>query len=360
MKKYAVLILMLLLIPYNCFALSESARSSVIMDINSGRVLYEKNKNEKMLIASITKIMTCIVVLENTKLEDTVKVGEEVLKMYGTSIYVEVGEEMKVKDLLYGLMLRSGNDAAVALATYVAGSEDEFVKMMNKKAEEIGMKNTVFENSHGLDESTQNYSTSYDMALLSRYAYNNDTYRQIVSTKKYSAKSSTKSYIWYNRMTLLINYKNCIGGKNGYTPSAGKTLVSLAKKDNLILTVVSLDDGDIYENHTNMYENIFKKYKMYTILDKNNFKINSSLIKDSVYIKDSFEYPLSEDEVDNIYTFIRLFNETKNNVVGEIIITLNKDEIGRFNIYKKAEKKDELSIFQKIKNLFLRNSKQTN
>ena len=154
------------------------------MDLDSGRILYENNPNRKMLIASITKIMTAIVAIENGDLTKEITVGDEVLSMYGTNIYVEVGEKMKLRDLLYGLLLRSGNDASVVIAKAVGGSEEKFVELMNKKAKEIGMKNTIFRNPHGLDEETENYSTAYDMALLSRYAYKNKTYRNIVSTNK--------------------------------------------------------------------------------------------------------------------------------------------------------------------------------
>ena len=168
--KRLILIFFILIFPLNVFSLSDSSKSSIAIDIDSGRILYEKNKDEKLLIASTTKIMTCIIVLENSNLDDTVKVGEEVLKMYGTNIYLELSEEMTVRDLLYGMMLRSGNDAAIVLATYVGGSEEEFVRMMNEKAKEIGMENTSFSNSHGLDEESKNYSTSYDMSLLSKYA----------------------------------------------------------------------------------------------------------------------------------------------------------------------------------------------
>ena len=122
-----------------------ASTSSIVMDLNTGRILYQKNIKEKKLIASTTKILTAIVTLENAPLEKEVTIGEEVLKMYGTNIYVEVGEKMKIKDLLYGLLLRSGNDAAIALAVAVSGSEEEFVKLMNKKAQEIGMKDSIFE-----------------------------------------------------------------------------------------------------------------------------------------------------------------------------------------------------------------------
>ena len=200
------------------------------MDLDSGRILYEKNAEQRRLIASITKIMTAIVAIEEGDLTEKITVGEEVLSMYGTNIYVEVGEKMKLRDLLYGLLLRSGNDASVVIAKAIAGSEEKFVDMMNQKAKEIGMKNTTFKNPHGLDEESENYSTAYDMALLSKYAYKNKTYRNIVSTNKYEVSTGKKTYLWYNRNKLLTTYEYCTGGKNGYTPRAGKTLVTTASK----------------------------------------------------------------------------------------------------------------------------------
>ena len=158
MKKKVIMLLIVfyLLIPINALGLSVSCRSCILIDNESGRILYEKDANTPRLIASITKIMTAILAIESNRLEETVTVGEEVLKMYGSNIYIEVGEQLKLKDLVYGLMLRSGNDAAVVIATYISGSEKNFVELMNKKAKELGMNNTFFNNSHGLDEETEN------------------------------------------------------------------------------------------------------------------------------------------------------------------------------------------------------------
>ena len=325
------------------------------MEMNSGRVLYEYNSESKRLIASITKIMTCIIVLENTDINEKVTVGEEVLKSYGTNIYIEPGEVLYVKDLLYGLMLRSGNDAAIALSVYTSGSEDEFVKLMNKKAVDIGMKNTNFSNPHGLDDKTENYSTAYDMALLSRYAYKNEMYRKIVSTKKYQTKSSLKSYVWYNRVSLLNSYDNCVGGKNGYTPKAGKTLVSIAKNNNLTLTIVTLNDDDIYSHHENLYEEYFKKYDYYKIVDKNLFKINPSLLSNKkVYIVDDFYYPLCDEELKRVSTLVKINNKSNKNNIGRVEINFDNKKIGEIAIFQEKKKEDKKSIFLWFKKLFVR------
>ncbi len=349
MKKILLFLLCSLLLITDVYA-----SNYVVMDMDSGRVLASRSMHEEKLIASITKIMTCIIVIENSNLDKEITVGEEILKMYGTNIYVEVGEKLKVIDLLYGLMLRSGNDAAITLAVNTSGSEEEFVKLMNKKALEIGMKNTKFSNAHGLDDESRNYSTAYDMALLSRYSYKNEIYRKIINTKKYISKSSLKTYVWYNRMSLLNNYKYCLGGKNGYTPRAGKTLVSVAKKDGVTLTIASLDDNDIYETHEYLYDKYFDKYKLYTIVDKNKFVIDKTLYPEDVYLKKSFKYLLTLEESKSVTTLIKLNEKVNSNVIGEIIISLDNEEIGRLNIYKKEKKKDRLTIFQKFKNLIIR------
>lgn len=214
MKKFLLIIIILTIFyPFTVLA-TDTSKSSIVMDIDSNRVLYEKNANEKRLIASTTKIMTALLALESNKMDNLVEAKEEILKMYGTSIYLSLHEKMKLRDLVYGLMLRSGNDAAIVIATYLSGSEEEFVKKMNKKAKEIGMVNTTFQNAHGLDEETKNYSTAHDMALLSSYVYKNfKEYRTITKTYKYQVQTEEKSYLWYNRNKLLKQYEFCTGGK---------------------------------------------------------------------------------------------------------------------------------------------------
>ena len=335
------LLLFILLFPINVFADMDTATSSIVMDMDSKRILYSNNKDEKRLIASITKIMTAAIALEKVKLSDVYTAGEEILEMYGTSIYLEYKEKMSLNDLLYGLMLRSGNDAAVVIANNISKDEESFVKLMNNKAKKLGMTNTSFSNSHGLDEVTQNYSTAYDMALLSSYAYTTfKDYREITGTYKYTAQTKNKSYLWYNRNKLLNSYEYCTGGKNGYTPSAGRTLVTTASKDKLNLTVVTLNDGGEYQTHKNLYEYAFNKYKRYKILDKNKFSVNKSFFKDSLYIKESFYYPLTEEEKENIKTVVKI---TKKKGYK------NKQQVGRVDIYLGNEKIDSVKVYVKIK-----------
>lgn len=356
LKKYVLFLSIFIVFsfPISVVAYTDTAKSSIIMDIDSGRILYQKNANQTRLIASITKIMTAIIALEQGNLDKTIVVGNEVLEMYGTNIYIEVGEKIKLRDLIYGLLLRSGNDASVVIAKAVAGSEEEFVKLMNEKAQELGMRNTTFSNPHGLDEETENYSSAYDMALLSRYANQNKVYRNILSTDKYEVSTGGKTYLWYNRNKLLSSYEFCTGGKNGYTPRAGKTLVTTAAKNGLSLTIVTLSDGDIYGNHKNLYEDYFEQYTNYKIIDKNRFSIDKEFVNEEVYLKESFSYPLREQELSQIKTIVSFINNPSTKIIGEVNVYLGEEKIGKVNIYRQEKKKNQHSFFQKLVDLFRR------
>jgi len=241
---------------------SISAETAIIMDGDSGRVLYSKNIHKEKLVASTSKIMTALVVIENANLKKVVTVDEKVLKAHGSAIYIEVGEQISILDLLYGLMLRSGNDSAIVLAEAVGGSMKNFADMMNMRAQEIGMKNTIFYNSHGLEEKGRigNTSTAYDMALLTRIAMQNQTFRTISGMEKWKVTTNYKTYLWHNKNRLLHSYPHTTGGKTGFTELAGRTLVTTATKDNKNLIAVTLNDGNDFANHKALYEEYFNKY----------------------------------------------------------------------------------------------------
>ena len=353
-KKIYIILLTIIFITFSNIQLvkaNDTSKSSIIMDLDTGRVLYEKNAHQKQLIASTTKIMTAIITIENASMNEIVTVGKEILSMYGTNIYIEVGEKIKVIDLLYGLLLRSGNDAAITLANYIGKTEENFINMMNVKARELGMNNTHFENPHGLDDTTKNYSTAYDMALLSKYAYENNIYKKISSTTKYKTSTNNKTYLWYNRNKLLNTHEYCTGGKNGYTPSAGKTLVSTATKNNMHFTVVTLNDYNIYETHKYLYDYAFSQYMNKKIVDQNSIKDIIKNTKEKIYIKNDFTFPLTTEEVSQIKTEVILFDKKDIlNQIGYVRIKLNNQIIGKVNLYKKEQKKEDINILQKIKN----------
>ena len=247
-------------------------------------------------------------------------------------------------------MLRSGNDAAIMISTYVSGSVDSFVDLMNQKAKEIGMKNTVFHNPSGLDNNIiGNTSTAYDMALLTSYAMQNKTYREIVKTKKYTAKTNLKTYIWHNKNKLL-QYDYITGGKTGYTEKAKRTLVSTASKNNLNLVVVTIKDSDDWNTHKSLYEYAFDNYKSYKILNKKTFSIPKDKYYDSLYIKNDVSIILNINETKNVISHIKLEKKKhyKNNEkVGTSYIYVGKKLVHKEDIYARKTNKKE-SIFKRI------------
>jgi len=350
MKK--IILFILLLFPLNVFSLSAS--SVTVMDMDTNRVLYSYNQNEKRLIASISKIMTSLVTINNYDIDKVIKVDESVLKSFGSGIYVEVGEEISIKDLLYGLMLRSGNDAAMQLETTVGGSKEGFAKLMNETANNIGMKNTVFINGSGLEENdgTGNMSTSYDMALLMSEAMKNSKFRDITGTKKYTVKTNYKTYIWHNKNKLLNTYEYTTGGKTGFTEKARRTLATTASKDNMNLVIVTLNDPNDFLDHKNLYEEYFNKYKCYKVLDKKEKFENKNY-----YIKNDRYLTLTNDEYKNINKEIIMYKDNVSDLVGVIKVKLNNEVMFKEYIYEKIVKKTkvkDLTFWDKIKS-FIKN-----
>ena len=259
-KAWACLALLLLQMPLCVCAVGTSARSAILLDADSGRVLYEHNADEPMLIASITKIMTAVVALEQGEIGETYTVTAEDLAE-GSSMYLAVGEELTLEELLYGLMLSSGNDAALAVAHCVCGSVGRFVSEMNRKAEALGMTRTSFANPNGLDDEGH-YSTARDMAALTAYALQNAAFVRIVSTKSITIGARTLT----NHNKLLSWYDGCIGVKTGYTKAAGRTLVSAARRAGQTLVAVTLSDGNDWEDHASLLDYGFENYPRQTAL----------------------------------------------------------------------------------------------
>ena len=249
-----VLCLIFCITPAVAEALEVSATAAVLMDADMGQVLYEKNGDRQMLIASTTKIMTALVVLEHAAPDDVITVTPDHMAE-GSSMYLRAGEAVRVEELLYGLLLCSGNDAALAL-TECAGGLVPFVALMNEKAAALGMAHTSFANPNGLDDENH-YSTARDMAVLAAYAAEDPTFRRICSTK--TATVGGRSMTNHNK--LLRQIEGCIGMKTGYTKAAGRTLVSCAERQGRRLVAVTLCDGNDWADHKTLYEMGFAAYE---------------------------------------------------------------------------------------------------
>lgn len=248
-------------------------KNYIVMESSSGQVLEGKKIHEVQSVASISKIMTAIIAIENDDLSREVKIGEEITKAYGSGVYIHQNDVITIQDLLYGLLLRSGNDAALCLAYHVGGENlDHFITMMNQKAEELGMKDTKFHNPCGLDEEDEgNLSSVYDMALLMRYCMQNETFRNITKTKVYQRLDGNGS--WHNKNKLLTQYPYAIGGKTGFTKKAKRTLVTCAKKEQVELIVVTFNCGDDFNFHENLYETYFNLYDNILCIDQGIYNI---------------------------------------------------------------------------------------
>lgn len=237
-------------------AVTTNASCAILMDAESGRVLYAQNIHEPRLIASITKLMTALVAVERTEdLDQTVTIKGEWLGSEGSSIYLTAGEKITVRGLLYGLLLQSGNDAAMAIACHVAGDMETFVGMMNEKARELGMNNSSFANPSGLNDENH-YSTAYDMALLACACLDNEAVAEICATR--SVTVGTRTFVNHNK--LLYRYEGCVGMKTGYTELAGRTLVSAARRDGQTLVCVTLNDGSDWNDHAKLLDYGFETY----------------------------------------------------------------------------------------------------
>ncbi len=340
MKK--IILLLIVLFPISIKAIDISATSVILMDTDSKRILYSKNIHERRSVASISKIMTAVIAIESGKLDEEVTINNIISKAYGSGIYIKVGEKLTLRDLVYGLMLRSGNDAALAIADYVGNGVDNFVEMMNHKAKEIGMKNSEFHNPSGLDEEDGNYSTAYDMAILTSYAMNLSEYRKIVKTKEYKLNTNKNNYLWNNKNKLLRLYKYTTGGKTGYTKKAKRTLVTTASKNNINLVVVTLNDGNDFNDHINLFEYGFENYNSYEILSKGIINIyDEKYYKNyNLYLKNSFKYLIGKEEKQSVTIKYELVKKKKielRSKVGNAIVFLGDKKIYSEPIYVKEK-----------------------
>jgi serine-type D-Ala-D-Ala carboxypeptidase (penicillin-binding protein 5/6) len=305
MKMYVFILTVILSIFFTTVTVSSenrqlytSCKGCVLMEADSNRVLYQKNAHDQMYIASITKILTAVVAIEEGYLEDYVTISEEATKQVGSSIYVKPGEQVKLIDLIYGLLLRSGNDAAYAIAEHVAGDVNSFVYLMNEKAKELGMKNSVFENPSGLDETTRNLSTAYDMALLMSYAVDNPIYMKINDTSKHRAETiDGRIFVFHNKHRLINAYDFITGGKTGYTERARRTLVTSARKNGMDLVVVTLNDSNDWDDHMNLFEYGFSQYENRHLLDDGMLYVKE--LDQLFTFDDDITYPLTDGEIND-------------------------------------------------------------
>lgn len=344
--------MLFLLCPFKVSAISADAY--IVMDMETKRVLGGRNIEKEKLIASITKIMTCYLAITYGEMDAKVKVDETVLKAYGSAIYIEIGEELTLKDLLYGLMLRSGNDAALMIAKNVSGSVEAFVSLMNATAKELGMQHTNFYNPHGLEENSGigNTSTAYDMALLTSKAMKNSTYQEIVKTKSIKVTSSYKTYVWKNKNKLLSLYEYATGGKTGFTERARRTLVTTASNKDRNLVVVTLNDGNDFDDHITLYKTYYNEYNNEKILDKKTYKSADTLYSNyNLMIENDYSALLKKSEINNVRIVEKIDKKSlikSGTKVGVAQVYLNDTLLHEEPIIAIKKKSKKGNIFKRI------------
>ena len=346
-----------------------NSRKAVVIERTSKKILYGKKENERAKMASTTKIMTALVVIQNTNLENVVEVSKKAAGTGGSKLKLKKGDKITVKDLLYGLMLKSGNDAAVALAEYVGGSIEGFAELMNKNAEALGLSNTHFVTPHGLDED-EHYTTAYELAIISDYALKNEVFAEIVKTKSANITINGQTRTINNTNELLGNLNGVYGVKTGFTNGAGRCLVTAVKRENMDIICVVLE-ADTKKNRTRdsvkLIEKAFEKYEIISLNNKINEEFTNwnNLNCNRIYIEkgdgkklllklddnEEIKYPIlknTEDKIDiNIIANLKLKAPIKkdteigklqikydNEIIKEIsIINTNSIERKRINNY---------------------------
>ena len=355
----ALLALSLLCLPcYGAEAPAVSAASAVLMDAESGRLLYDKDAHTRRLIASTTKLMTALVTVEAVEdLEQVITVKGE-YQAEGSSMYLRVGEQLTVRELLYGLLLSSGNDAALALAGGCAGDVETFVGWMNDRAAELGMTDTHFANPNGLDHE-EHYSTAYDMALLAREVLGHEVLMTLVSTK--SATVAGRSLVNHNK--LLWRYEGCTGMKTGYTDAAGRTLVSSAERNGQTLICVTLKDRDDWNDHAKLLDYGFANYSLFPLARAGKrfrtLPVTGSLLnRVEVVTAADVAYPLAKGE--KVRARITLPDQVcapaeKGAIAGKLTFLVGEEPIGETYLLYAAdvpENTPKPSLFGRIKGLF--------
>lgn len=347
--------------------LNIQSRSAILIDKKTGRVLFEKNSREKVKVASLTKMMTAIVAIENANIEDIVQIGKGPAYIGGSTVGLKYQSEIKLETLLYGMLIKSGNDCALAIAEHIAGSKEKFADLMNQKAEEIGAKDSYFTNPHGLDDG-ENCSTAHDMALIAKYAASNKYIAKIIGTKSINLDFGGVNKYLSNTNRLLRNYEYCIGGKTGFTNGGNRCLIAIAKDQNMevIAVVLGAPSTDIRFNEgQQLLEYGLEEYRYMDISDYMKFYINIEVYKGDIEsytrkISRKIILPLKADELEEIYIKQNIVPMVKAPLksgayLGNIEMYIANEKIYNEDIIlsKDIHKKDVISYMEEgLKNIF--------
>lgn len=341
---------------------STSARSAVLYQPETGAFLYSKNADERLPMASTTKIMTALVAIENSNPSDIVAIDDSAIGVEGSSAYLKVGDVLTMDELLYALLLQSANDAAVAIACHVGGDIESFSAMMNDKAKELGLTNTNFTNPHGLDNE-EHYTTARELAIIASAALENEKFKEIVSTYKKSFVSEERSRTYVNHNKLLYLYDGCVGVKTGFTKRSGRCLVGAAEKDGLCFISVTLDAPSDWNDHSAMLNFGFESLERVCFAEEYDYIYKIPVIGgESEYITvvntEGADVIMKKGEY-NAEEHIKLVRYTvapinRGDILGEIIFTIDGKEMARLPIVatESIKKKESDGFLSKIISIF--------
>lgn len=351
-----------------------NSRAAIVYDRNSGQILFGKNENEKRKMASTTKIMTAIIVIENSNLDDIVTISSKAAGTGGSRLGLHTNDKISVRNLLYGLMLCSGNDAAVALAEHVGGTIDGFADLMNQKCSDLGLTSTHFVTPHGLDNE-EHYTTAYELAIITNYALQNDVFRKLVGTKNYTVTINSSSKSLSNTNELLGNLNGVYGVKTGFTNGANRCLVTAVKRNNLDIICIVLgadtkkdrtkDSIELIEYVFNNFEPVNIKQKIteefdnWKLCNLSSFRIEKGISNNIELVLEDLSYdflPINKNYIDSISIYIYCDNTleapiTYNSVIGYLTVSINNQTVIHLDI-KIANSIDKKTYFDFYNEIF--------
>ncbi len=349
MKKIMFLLILstMLIIPINtAFADKDTAKAICVMNADTGDVVYEKNSSERLPMASTTKIMTAYVALKNSTMPELVIPSINAQYQEGSAMYIPAGISWHMEDLLYGLMLNSGNDAAVAIAEHICGTVDGFVELMNKTARDLGADNTAFKNPNGLP-ADGHYTTAYDLALITSEALKIDDFRTVVSTAHRTAWAVSESSVvreLYNHNKLLGTYEGAIGVKTGYTDLAGRCLVSAAQRNGMTFIVVTLNDNDDWNTHKELLDEMFGTYELHTWMESGKCvkRVERNGVIYDLVTEDAFTLPMRNDRKEDVVANVHITANADSAIaaghkVGRVEFTLDGKSVGEVAVVAKED-----------------------
>ena len=342
--------------------LNLSARAATLYVPEIDKFIYSNNSDQRLPMASTTKIMTALIALEECQEDEVVVIDDESVGIEGSSAYLRAGDELTMEELAYALLLQSANDAAVAIARHIGGSTEAFADIMNERAKALGLSDTHFENPHGLD-SSEHYTTAHDLAKIAAAALENPKFKEIASTYKKSFVTEERSRTYVNHNKLLNMYDGCVGVKTGFTKKSGRCLVGAAERDGLTLISVTLDAPSDWADHKNMLDYGYERLEKISFAEPSEYEYDIPVIDgvaDSVLVKnEELASLIREKGGSDFESHVKLSRFVvapvrEGDILGEVIFTVDGKECARVNLLaaENVRKKESKNLWERITSLF--------